>query len=319
MRLNVKRILFVLVWCLVVAIWPAQAQDIPAFSSLALSLWPEFDRPGVLVIYRGTLSADTPLPASIEIRLPARVGAPSAVAYVDQTGQRLNQQYTTRVDGDSLVVEFELQSSSFQLEYYDQLPIDSAGKRTYTFSYTADYAVQALSVEFQVPPTAQDFALTPPADSVQQEADGLTYHLVQVGALAAGETRDWTFGYQKDNSDLTQPASAVAETPAAVSPAATGSTGNSDPLLFLLAFVVVIAVGSGAFWLGRRTQPNPEMPVSPSSGYKRRGSGHGTTSQSLPKSSLTAADKGFFCHQCGAELRSDAEFCHRCGAAVRRA
>ena len=77
---------FILAISLVILAGHVQAQEEPTLESLEIALWPEFDRPEVLVIYRGQLDADVALPALVEITLPARVGQPTAVAYVDEAG-----------------------------------------------------------------------------------------------------------------------------------------------------------------------------------------------------------------------------------------
>ncbi len=310
-----KRLILTLTFCVVILSGPILAQDAPVLSDLEISVWPEYDRPEVLVIYRGLFAEDTPLPVPVEISIPARVGQPTAVAYVGEGGQRLNQGYTTRIEGDWLVVEFELTTLGFQLEYYDALSADSAGQRQYTYAHVADYPITDLNLDFQVPPTAQDFALEPPADSVITESDGLIYHLVNAGALAQGEERSWAFTYRKDNEELTISSFVQSGTPVPAPPAATGGTDNSTVLIFLVAFVVLIAVGAAAFWLGRRTQPlQPEVPAHRS---KRRGSGRGSEIQH-PLLPLSGGQQALFCHQCGAELRADSDFCHKCGTAVRR-
>ncbi len=311
-----KRIFLMLFFSVVVLGGQAFAQDVPLLSDLQISLWPEHDRPEVLVIYRGLFAEDTPLPIPIEIAIPVEVGEPTAVAYIGEGGERLNQQYTTRVSGDWLVVAFELNALGFQLEYYDALPTDAEGRREYTYAYTADYPITDLNLDFQVPPTAQGFVLEPPADSVITESDGLVYHLVNAGALARGEERSWTFAYQKDNEDLTVSALAQPESTGPAAGGAAGGTDNSTVLIFLVAFVALVAVGAAAFWLGRRTQPlQPEPPASPRP--KRRGSGRGSQMprQRLPSS---GGQEALFCHHCGAELRADSDFCHKCGTAVRR-
>ena len=321
-----KRFLWTLAFFLAFLGLPAQAQDAPTLSTLEVALWPEYDRPEMLVIYRGAFAPETQVPVPVEIRIPARVGQPTAVAYVDEAGGRINQQYTTRLEGDWLVVSFELAALRFQLEYYDSLPVDANGQRTYTFAYTADYPVEALSLEWQVPPAAEAFVLNPPADSVIQGEDGLAYHRVQAHALAAGQTQSWALTYQKANSDLTSQTSVQAPTSVPdVSPAAESGNG-STVLIFLIAFIALIAVGAAAFWLGRRTLPAPEE-LPPPSGRRRGGP---TSSREIewspgekqarprrPSSPSTGREEVLFCHQCGAELRSDSDFCHKCGAAVR--
>jgi hypothetical protein len=276
------------------------AEEQLSLATLQISLWPEFDQPDLLVIYQGLLAEETALPAPVEISIAADVVAPSAVAYVDETGQRLNLEYATRVEGDVRIVSFDLPSLGFQLEYYDALPIEASGRRTYTFDYRADYDVSDLSLEFQVPPTAQNFVLEPPADSVVPDSSGVVYHVVDAGALTQGERVSWTFRYDKDNPDLTLSALEQA-------PEQTASAGgdSSTGLVFFVAFVALVAVGAGAFWLGRRTgtnaAPDDEAPFPPRKKRPERGIG-----------------RGAFCHKCGAQLRHDSEFCHKCGARVRQ-
>ncbi len=283
----------------------AAAQETPELASLSIALWPEFDRPDMLVIYQGALTPETPLPAAMEIRIPARVGQPSAVAFLSETGDRLNQQYTTRAEGEVLVVSFQLTSRSFQLEYYDDLPISAEGQREYVFAYTADYDTGELTVELQVPPTAEDLEVEPEAGNDETGADGLLYRRIAVGTVAAGDTVGWTFRYTKDNDELTNP---PASQPGQITtqPAASGGTdggGSNWVVTFFVAFVALLAVGGAAFWLGRSTRATASQ-VPP--GRVRPG----------PASQPPAGDVAF-CYRCGAELRSDADFCHKCGAPAR--
>jgi hypothetical protein len=310
-----KRIVVTLVlFCLALLAWPVQAQEAPRLSNLEISLWPEYDDPQMLVIYRGSFASGTTLPLPVEIRMPASVGAPNAVAYLDDTGQTLNQPYTSRVEGESLVVSFELDSLGFQLEYYAPLVTDPSGQRAYTFHYSADYAVDAFTLEAQVPATAQNYVLDPDEGPATQQADGLTYHLVDVGPLAQGQSVSWTLTYENPSGALTidSLAPAATQTPAPVSQ----QGDNSTVLIFAVAFVALVAVGVGAFWLGKHTQPAPEPTVTPQ--RKRRGSGRGSSAATPARpSSAPRGGSALFCYRCGAELRPDAEFCHKCGAEVR--
>lgn len=306
-----KRLVLVLMLSLAALVGPVLAQESPALATLDISIWPEYDRPEVLVIYRGQLDSGVSLPVSLEIAVPARVGEPTAVAYVDENGERLNQQYTTRVEGDSLIVSFQLISQAFQLEYYDTLPIDSDGRRAYTYTFAADYATTEVNLEFQVPPTAQGFEIAPPADTQVSAGNGLTYHLVEAGTLAAGDTLEWTMSYLKDNDELTE-AGLVQAAPSAPTPAPAGGTGDSTVWIFLISFVALIGVGVTGYWLGHRTQVGAGGAQPARQPRKRRGSGQGAQSPRPP-----LRGRARFCHQCGADLRSDSAFCHSCGAPVR--
>jgi hypothetical protein len=56
------------------------AQDDVSFSKLEIDLWPEYDRPEVLVIYRISLDPAASLPADLTLRIPvdAQVNAVAA-------------------------------------------------------------------------------------------------------------------------------------------------------------------------------------------------------------------------------------------------
>ena len=164
------------------------AQDSLELESLSIALWPEFDQPEMLVIYQGSLAPETALPAAVEIRIPARVGRPTAMAFLSAAGERLNQQYTTRVEGEFVIVSFELTATGFQLEYYDDLPVQDDLVREYDFAYTADYAIADLSVEFQLPRTGEGLTVEPQEGVAQAGTDGLLYHRLQREAVEAAET-----------------------------------------------------------------------------------------------------------------------------------
>ena len=53
------------------------AQDAIRLQQLQVDLWAEYDQPAMLVIYQGTLAPDTPLPTTLTLRLPERVGNPT--------------------------------------------------------------------------------------------------------------------------------------------------------------------------------------------------------------------------------------------------
>jgi hypothetical protein len=143
--------------------------------------------------------------------------------------------------------------------------------------------------------------LDPEAGSVSTQGDGLLYHVTEVGPVDQGETRSWVLTYTKADPDLTM-ASVTESQPPVPSPAAAPASGdNSTAVIFLIAFVALVGVGAGAFWLGRRTQDASEEVVPAS---QRRSSGLGRRA-------------ALYCHKCGTQLRSDSDFCHKCGAEVR--
>lgn len=308
-----KRVFIPLVFLLAIQHWPTLAQDTPSLSTLEISLWPEFDRAEVLVIYKGFFAPDTPLPVPVEIRIPARVGQPHAVAY-ESEGRLLDLEYASRQDGEWQVVAFAAPTHAIYLEYYDeQLSMHPGGSREFTFSYLSDYPVAELSFKVQVPPDAEQFVLEPSSDFVAAGDFGLDYHTAEVGVVDQGQELTWTVSYEKTGSVLTE--DILFPDPTPVQPALVAEDHNSTFLIFLVGFLATIGVGAGAFWLGRRTQSLPESPAP-----RRRKRGGGRRLRPSVGTQVLFSDEAeaVFCFRCGAELRPESDFCHKCGAEARR-
>jgi len=128
-------------WLVVLALGlfvPAvSAQTELRLATLEISLWPEFDRAGVLVLLDGTLPAGATLPATLTLRLPSE---PFAVAEADSGGSLLNADFQTAADGDDVVVTITLQRSTFRVEYYDEALTVAGSARTYAFAWAAPAA-----------------------------------------------------------------------------------------------------------------------------------------------------------------------------------
>lgn len=59
---------------------PVRAQQGVTFESVQIDLWPEYDRPDMLVVYRFVLAADAQLPTELSLRIPAAAGTPNAAS-----------------------------------------------------------------------------------------------------------------------------------------------------------------------------------------------------------------------------------------------
>ena len=88
------------------------AQSPAPLEILNIALWPEYDRPEVLVIVRGQVVEEMPLPAPLSFNLPATVPALNAVAYLDEAqGTLLNMpDYELTEGADGQVLSFSTPS-----------------------------------------------------------------------------------------------------------------------------------------------------------------------------------------------------------------
>lgn len=290
-------------------------------SALEISLWPEFDRPELLVIVQGRLADDVPLPARLTLTIPREAGEPHAVAWMAQDGALLQAAYDLEQVGDGIAVTFTaLEGRSFQLEYYlDALQVKGQ-QRQFTFDYRLDVATDELTLELQQPAGATNVVSDPSATETTVGFAGLTYHRLTLQDWAAGQTVEWQIRYDKAGLHLSAETLPTKEAEA---------TEADSSLAFNAAFGAVAIVGValaaalvGLWIVGSRRQAEAQRVreqsrrARASKPRKRQDRKGAPPRPKSPSPSAAAQDRpaGGFCHQCGAPLKEDALFCHRCGA-----
>ncbi len=301
---------------------PAGAQTPIKLATLHVSLWPEYDRAAVLVILDGTLDSSVTLPASLAVRIPGRVGQPSAVATAGANGQLLTAAFTTSVAGTDTVVKFETSSSGFRIEYYDSSLITTGEARQFAFQWTSDYAIGEAVVRVQQPANARDLKGQPTLTSAGAADFGLSYYDLPVGPITAGQTISLDLSYQKADSQLSvdvvgtaAPASVAQPASVPTSSLATTPGGSSLPLILGGAAVGLALIGGGVTWYLRSARPAPaaHRPRKTShQGRQRRPAAAKTGPSGPPRPPATAR----FCTQCGQALLSGDRFCRNCGSPV---
>jgi hypothetical protein len=276
----------------------AAAQAELRLEQLQIDLWPEHDRPEMLIIFRGTLSADAPLPASVTIRVPARVGEPSAVAYNDGSGDLLLATYSTSTTDDWLAVTLETPERDFQMEFYDGL-VRAGDERSYTLTWSGDYAVDELSYILLPPSGASEIETQPELLPSQQGTDSTLYG-TSVGGLPAGQESQVSVSYRGGAGVSTESLSL-----------ATGEQDKSGALIAGIAVAGLALVIGGVIWYTRRTKSQPAQ--LPQDQRRRKRSGRRVSKTQPAKDETSAAA---FCTKCGRPMGVDDRFCANCGTPV---
>lgn len=288
----------------------AAPQSAVVLGDLGIDVWPDYDRPGVLVIYRATLSPDSPRPASMVFRIPASAGLPSAVAEGATGGQLLTLSYVRTVEGDTALIEITASQPFVQLEYYDPLITREGGNRSFAFTWHGDFEVQNFEVSLQQPHLAQNFTTIPEAPVATASADGLVYHALSRVGVARGETIRVQASYEKVSDQLSvetlTPISTTPPAPALVPTPVSGSSADPSREIGRVAvgglFVAAALVVAGLIFRTRRqvrTAPPPP-----------------TASSTIPSGSSDEA-KPKFCTQCGSGVNRGDRFCRSCGTPVQ--
>ncbi len=183
-----------------------RAQTPLEIDTLQIDIWPEYDKPDVLVIYHLTIAGSSTLPAQMSLRIPKPANAPANLAMKDVDGLLYNLKYDQTVDGNWLRISFTAPSADIQLEYYDPSLKRDGNTRQYDFVWPGDYRVHNMTLRIQQPVNATDLKLaknTLTMDSGTKGDDGLVYYIVPVsGTGEAGMSFDVSFGYNKPDSIL---------------------------------------------------------------------------------------------------------------------
>lgn len=303
-----KRTLFTLLLLLFLPTPLAQAQTAVTLATLDVELWPDYDEEAVLVLLTGTLTADTPLPATITFPLPDGADF-NVVARITADGVMTDQGITPQVEANQ--VTFTMPDNRFRVEYYQ--PYTAAGnQRNYTFSWQSDIAVEQINVKIQQPLVATDLTTVPTA-SVSEGQDGLTYHLLPGQPVAAGDSYTVELNYTMSTPQLTanlaMPDDETAELP--FLDATPVEEPGFDWALLLVALGVLILVATAVWYLIGRQSTSSRRPARPKP--KRP--------QPTPKTAAaqgTFTGKANFCHQCGETLQAEDKFCRNCGTAVKQ-
>ena len=268
-------------------------------NSVNVAIWPEYDQPAVLLIYRIILAAGSTLPANLTVRIPAGAQI-NAVAVVDPTAGLVNTPYDSSVQGQWSILKIAATSMQVQVEFYTAL--NKNGKmRHIVFEWPGDYAVDVLDINFLQPFSATNVVLSTPPTDTGAGQDGLTNYHVQKNNLTAGQSYSLTIDYQRNTDDLSISSLPVqaASTPGPETP---GRTSMNDILPWLLAGLGLVLIAAGVI------------------GYIiwQRGGAKRPIRKQKNQNSIISNDESIYCHQCGKRAQPGDIFCRTCGTRLKR-
>jgi hypothetical protein len=272
---------------------------------LTVDIWPDYDRPQVLVLITGFLRSDTPVPATITLPYPSGADI-NAVARIDEDGAMFSDiEYDDSVPGQ---LTFTTPEPNFRIEYY--MPYSADGNdRSFTFDWQSDAAINNFLISVQQPLLANEMTLSPEAENVNTSPDGLNYYEMPALSLAPDQAFDLAVSYTLIRPQLSAEILSPQEVPLIGSGAAGSSVdGGDDNLNWLViagaAALIILIVGGG--WFVLRTQFSSRRVSKP------RPARRSTPAPKTPSSSSTR-----FCHECGLPIDAGDSFCSNCGAAQK--
>jgi mono/diheme cytochrome c family protein len=275
---------------------------------LRLSIWPEYDDPRVLIMFRGELAPRSTFPTSLTLSIPKGAEIIGAGRISEQNDLLLlPHQVTPGESHDSL--EMDLTESRFFVEFYYD-PFGAGANKRFTYTLRPTYAIERLEVDIQQPLRATNFTTDPPPLRQETNQKGFTFHWFLQRDIDPGEVKSFTISYTKTTAEPSvikpQPEPAVA---------ASSRTALSPTIIAfgLLAGAVVLFGGGAWLWKGyqRRRQVVPPFPSpSPTSQAKTESIAAETGLSNLGPPT-TKVDN--YCSSCGRRLDSAYRFCPGCG------
>jgi hypothetical protein len=198
-RLLVRIGLILVVASLLLVPTVTRAQTDGAVENFELALWPEYDRMGVLTIYKVRLASEVALPARISLPIPAAVGKPHAVAAWFEDG-RLddNVTWTQEARGDWSYITVDTPASGIWLEYYGALEV-SGDRKTHLFTWPGGLAVDAFRFEVLHPVGASDLTISPET-APGSTGDDRPVSIGELGALGLEDGFTVELSYMKPSS-----------------------------------------------------------------------------------------------------------------------
>jgi hypothetical protein len=282
-------------------------------NNMEIDIWPEYDQPSTLVIYRVSFASLMSFPARVSFKIPISAGDPYSVAMKDLDGLLYDLEYSVIPDGSWNRIEFVTSTPDVQIEFYDPYSPGANGAHTYSFRWVSDYPVSDLKIVVQQPKYAKDMMIQPDLGTgVINNDDGLTYYTADVGSIHQAESINIFLAYNKINDQLsasTLPVRAAASLPQAnnlwqmlrelITPVwENHSLVTAGGLLF--AGILLLAFG----WLlsTRNKTPRPNL------------TGEEESKSDKESESNESDTAEVYCHVCGKRAHPDDVYCRACGS-----
>jgi hypothetical protein len=277
----------------------ARAQTGLHLSLVSVDIWPEYDRPAVLVIYRITLAPETRLPADLVLHIPSNAVV-NAVAIKDAAAGLVNTPYTITLDGQWSVVAFSTSSPQVQIEYYEPLIKDGSTRRI-EFEWVGDHTVDKLEVNFLQPLGAENVQISSIPGTSFPDQDVLSDYQIQTGDLAQGQSFSMIIIYERQTDDLSISSLPVeaASTPGPDTPGRVSATGI---IPWVMGVMGIFLIFSGIAWFAA-WQKSDRMTTASRMHMPHNNSGE---------------NKALFCPRCGKRAQPEDLFCRECGTRFTR-
>lgn len=279
-----------------------------------ISIWPEYDHPGVLVIFNGELNEqDVPMEVSFPIPEQSRF---ALVAGSTDTTANTMIPVPIQDSETGKEVTFTAVHPSFHVEFYFNPFAPDSAHRHYSYDFVPQFSVDSLMVDLQEPLSAQGFEPEMRTDHQTQDSHGIRYYRSHFNKVAAGDTIHIEAHYENPEGQMTnelmQTQMGGAEGQGQMGggmPQSGGSSGGAQSAtnniwIILVLGLIVIGVIYFVTQSGGEKTPREEAAASPEQTEPG-------AAESISPADSPGGKK--FCIHCGEQIPAEAKFCTKCG------
>ena len=288
-----RYLFFIVLLTLILPVAGHTQEKATAIDSLAIDLWPDYDRASVLVLLTGTLPADTKLPATVIIPIP-EAAQMNAVARIDSTDGKMKDDLSSSFVPGSL--RFITPDLRFRVEYYLPYTVNN-NQRAFTFSWSAAISVNKFRLRVQRPLSASQLTTKPNSISVLRDEDGFTYYAFPEQVVAAGQSFSVRVDYTMTTPQLSVERLKLSRTRAQEpgSPATQTGSGVNWPILLAVSGCIIIVLVFIWKMATRKSKSNRTI----------------TQDASVQKEPFSR-----FCSNCDSPADNNDRYCSKCGASL---
>ncbi|MCF7802732.1 MAG: zinc ribbon domain-containing protein [Candidatus Marinimicrobia bacterium] len=279
-----------------------------------ISVWPEYDHPGVLVIFNGEVN-EADLPMEVSFPIPEQSRFALVAGSTDTTA---NSMIPVPIeDGENgKQITFSAVKPSFHVEFYYNPFQEGNAHRHYSYDFATNHPIDSLIVDLQQPLAAQNFQPEIQTDHQMEDSHGIKYHRAHYMGVAAGEQVHIEAHYDNPQGEMTNNLlqSQMGEGGGQMGGGMQGGTGqasgrsgeSNNSLWIIIGLVLVIlAVLYYVTTSGKERTPREESAAVPEQG--------GEPQSVEPADKQQASGDTRYCIHCGSQIPAKANFCTKCG------
>ena len=165
---------------------------------MKVSIWPEYDTQGVLVVYEGKFYDRERFPAKAAFILPKGVRELTDACSLSPKGEHFCQLYEVSKRGGHSEAILKLPYPDFFIDFQYN-PLSGDEKREFEYAISSKYPVELLEVNIQQPLRSSEFNVTP-VSSKESEDKGFRHLHYTYEGIPQGKEIKFNISYKKQDA-----------------------------------------------------------------------------------------------------------------------